>query len=55
MKLNQWDMAAGALLIMEAGGLVTGIDGEDTYMDSGSIVAGTPKIFPELLKTLQMK
>ena len=53
MKLNQWDMAAGALLIMEAGGLVTGIDGEDSYMDSGSIVAGTPKIFPELLKTLQ--
>ncbi len=55
MKLNQWDMAAGALMIMEAGGLVTGIDGEDTYMDSGTIVAGTPKIFPELLKTLQMK
>ena len=55
MKLNQWDMAAGALLIMEAGGLVTGIDGEDTYMDTGSIVAGTPKIFPELLKTLQLK
>ncbi len=53
MKLNQWDMAAGALLIMEAGGLVTDIDGEDSYMDSGSIVAGTPKIFPELLKTLQ--
>jgi myo-inositol-1(or 4)-monophosphatase len=55
MKLNQWDMAAGALLIQEAGGLVTGIDGEDTYMQSGSIVAGTPKIFPELLKTLQTK
>jgi myo-inositol-1(or 4)-monophosphatase len=55
MKLNQWDMAAGALLIQEAGGLVTGIDGEDTYMQSGAIVAGTPKIFPELLKTLQAK
>jgi myo-inositol-1(or 4)-monophosphatase len=55
MKLNQWDMAAGALLIQEAGGLVTGIDGEDTYMESGAIVAATPKIFPELLKTLQAK
>jgi myo-inositol-1(or 4)-monophosphatase len=55
MKLNQWDMAAGALLIQEAGGLVTGIDGEDSYMDSGSIVAATPKIFPELLKVLQTK
>jgi myo-inositol-1(or 4)-monophosphatase len=55
MKLNQWDMAAGALLIQEAGGLVTGIDGEDSYMQSGSIVAGTPKIFPELLRVLQAK
>jgi myo-inositol-1(or 4)-monophosphatase len=55
MKLNQWDMAAGALLIQEAGGLVTGIDGEDTYMQSGAIVAATPKIFPELLKILQAK
>ena len=55
IKLNQWDMAAGALMILEAGGLVTGIDGEDSYMDSGSIVAGTPKIFAEMLKTLQMK
>jgi myo-inositol-1(or 4)-monophosphatase len=55
MKLNRWDMAAGALLVLEAGGLVTGIDGEDTWMQSGAIVAGTPKIFPELLKTLQLK
>ena len=55
MKLNQWDMAAGALMILEAGGLVTGIDGEDSYMDSGSIVAGTPKIFAEMLTTLQKK
>jgi myo-inositol-1(or 4)-monophosphatase len=55
MKLNQWDMAAGALLIQEAGGLVTGIDGEDSYMDTGSIVAGTPKIFADLLTTLQLK
>jgi myo-inositol-1(or 4)-monophosphatase len=55
MKLNAWDMAAGALLIQEAGGLVTDIDGEDGYLDSGAIVAGTPKIFAELLKTLQGK
>jgi len=55
MKLNAWDMAAGALLIQEAGGLVTGIDGEDSYLESGAIVAGTPKIFAELLKTLQAK
>ena len=54
MKLNPWDMAAGALMILEAGGLVTGIDGEDSYMDSGAIVAGTPKIFAEMLNTLQL-
>lgn len=55
MKLNPWDMAAGALLILEAGGLVTGIDGEDTYMQSGAVVAATPNIFPELLRILQLK
>ena len=53
MKLNQWDMAAGALMILEAGRLVTGIDEEDSYMDFGSIVAGTPKMFAEMLTTLQ--
>ena len=51
--LSPWDMAAGALLIKEAGGLVGDLDGESQYMDSGKIVAGNPKIFAQLLSTLR--
>ncbi|MCL2590488.1 MAG: inositol monophosphatase [Betaproteobacteria bacterium] len=51
--LSPWDMAAGALLIQEAGGFVAGFDGEGGYFKSGNIVAGTPKVFTELLLTVQ--
>jgi len=45
-------MAAGALLIQEAGGLVGGMRGEQDYMESGDICAATPKLFPALLEAL---
>jgi myo-inositol-1(or 4)-monophosphatase len=51
--LSPWDMAAGALLISEAGGLVGDLAGENRYLDTGNIVAGTPKVFVELLKTIE--
>ena len=47
--LSEWDMAAGALLIKEAGGLVTSAQGDDQYMQSGQIVAGTPKVHEKML------
>ncbi|HSX19567.1 MAG TPA: inositol monophosphatase family protein [Gammaproteobacteria bacterium] len=47
--LNPWDVAAGGLLVREAGGFVTDFAGTDKYLDSRSVVAGTPKIFPTLL------
>lgn len=47
--LSPWDMAAGALLIQEAGGLVGDNNGEQNYMNSGNIIAATPKIFSQLL------
>ncbi len=50
--LSPWDMAAGALLISEAGGLVGDLSGEADYMAGGNIVAGTPKIFGQLLQVL---
>ena len=53
MGLSKWDMAAGALLIKEAGGLVGGLTGEDDWFDSGDIVAGTPKVFAQLLHALK--
>ncbi|MGA8051597.1 MAG: inositol monophosphatase family protein [Burkholderiales bacterium] len=53
MGLAPWDMAAGALLIQEAGGLVGDLQGEQTYMESGDIVAATPKVFAQLLDVLK--
>jgi myo-inositol-1(or 4)-monophosphatase len=47
--LSSWDMAAGSLLILEAGGLVSDFDGEPDYLAQGRIVCGAPKIFPQLL------
>ena len=52
MGLSSWDMAAGALMIQEAGGLVGDLAGDDGYLDKGEIAAATPKVFPELLKAL---
>ncbi len=51
--LEPWDMAAGVLLIREAGGLVTDADGDEHYMDSGNIVTGTPRIVRELVKVIK--
>ncbi len=48
-------MAAGSLMITEAGGLVSDFKGEGDYLSSGDVVAGTPKIFPQLLKVVQSK
>lgn len=50
--LSPWDMAAGSLLISEAGGLVSDLRGEAAYLDTGNIVAGTPKVFAPLLKLI---
>jgi len=53
MGLSSWDMAAGALMIQEAGGLVGDLSGEDGYLDKGEIAAATPKLFPLLLEALR--
>lgn len=51
--LNQWDIAAGVLLVRESGGLVADFKGGNSYMESGNIVAGNPKCFKGLLQTVQ--
>jgi myo-inositol-1(or 4)-monophosphatase len=48
--LSPWDMAAGSLLITEAGGLVGDLEGNGGYLESGNIVAGNPKIFSQLIQ-----
>ena len=46
-------MAAGALLIAEAGGLVADMSGEQDFMSTGDLVAATPKIFPAVLEAMR--
>jgi myo-inositol-1(or 4)-monophosphatase len=46
--LSPWDIAAGSLLIVEAGGLIDDLHGNGDYLQTGDIVCGTPKIFPKL-------
>jgi myo-inositol-1(or 4)-monophosphatase len=53
LGLSPWDMAAGALLIQEAGGLVGDLNGESGFLESGEVACATPKIFPTLLEALR--
>jgi myo-inositol-1(or 4)-monophosphatase len=53
--LAPWDMAAGALLVREAGGLIGDLNGEDKYLDSGRVVASNAKLFSAILQTLKQK
>jgi myo-inositol-1(or 4)-monophosphatase len=50
--LNSWDIAAGCLLIQEAGGLVSDFAGEENFLASGNVVAGNPKVFVQLLQAI---
>ena len=51
--LSPWDMAAGALLIREAGGLVSNFHGDPDFLDDGNILCGTPKCYRALLPLIQ--
>ena len=51
--LSPWDMAGGCLLIQEAGGLVSDVDGSGGFLKSGNVVAGNPQIHPLLLAVVQ--
>lgn len=50
--LSPWDVAAGTLLVREAGGTVTGVDGSPAALDGGSILATNGRIHEELRATL---
>ncbi len=53
INLNEWDFAAGVLLVQEAGGLVSDFKGGKSYMDSGHIVCGNPKVFKPILQIVE--
>jgi myo-inositol-1(or 4)-monophosphatase len=53
LQLAPWDVAAGVLLVREAGGIVTDAAGSPDVLKHGSIVAGNPHIQPWLLKAIE--
>jgi myo-inositol-1(or 4)-monophosphatase len=51
-NLSAWDLAAGLLIVREAGGFATTVDGSDAVIEKGEVVAGNPTIHEQLRKLL---
>jgi myo-inositol-1(or 4)-monophosphatase len=52
-NLQSWDIAAGQIMVREAGGIVSGIEGNDDALVSGNVVCGNEYVHAELLKILK--
>jgi myo-inositol-1(or 4)-monophosphatase len=52
LGLSKWDLAAGTLIIREAGGRISDFRGTENFLDSGNVVAGTPKVYAALSRLL---
>jgi len=52
MGLSPWDMAGGALLVREAGGMVGDFEGADGFLENGRVVAANAKLFPAMLQAI---
>ena len=50
--LSPWDIAAGSLIVKEAGGIVSDFKGGDKYLESGNILTSTPEIHEKMLELL---
>ena len=53
LGLQSWDIAAGALIIREAGGLLNDFDGGDEWLDRGEVIAATPKVHHQMLEVMK--
>lgn len=51
--LRPWDIAAGALIVTEAGGITGTFSGESDYLHKGDIISATPKVFAQMLNILK--
>ena len=51
--LNPWDVAGGMLLVQEAGGCLTNVQGEPTTIDAGNIAVANPTLHPQMIAALQ--
>jgi myo-inositol-1(or 4)-monophosphatase len=52
-NLSPWDVAAGQILVREAGGTISGVEGKDDAVTSGQVVCGNEYVHGELLKVLK--
>jgi myo-inositol-1(or 4)-monophosphatase len=52
-KLNIWDIAAGSLLVKEAGGFIGDFLGTEKYLKNGNVVAGNESVYKAILKTIK--
>jgi len=52
-NLNYWDIAAGIILVKEAGGFVTDFDGNDKYVENKTIIVTNYKINGEMIEVLK--
>ena len=51
--LQSWDVAAGALIVREAGGIIGDFNGDEHYLENGQIIAGNPKLYGDMLRKIQ--
>ncbi|NOT83462.1 MAG: inositol monophosphatase [Methylococcaceae bacterium] len=51
--LHEWDMAAGILLVQEAGGVATDFSFNDNYLESGNLIVGNPKMQQVIYQAIQ--
>ena len=52
-RLSKWDIAAGALLVKEAGGMVSDFNEKQAWLKTGNIVAANAKIYGDFIKIIQ--
>ena len=56
LRMKQWDLAAGVLIVKEAGGIVTGADGgPDFFEQPCSVLAANPHLHPRILEVVQQR
>ena len=53
MGLSKWDIAAGIVLVREAGGFISDLSGGESYLDTGDIIATNPKLLKSMVQVLK--
>ena len=51
--LSKWDIAAGSLMIQEAGGIIDDMKGKQQFLETGNVIAAPPKVFKAMAQTIR--